>query len=411
MGTDSTPRTAVPAAPAEPPRYPLPTPEPWRPAPMYARLRSSDPVTRVTLPTGDLAWLVTRYADNRALLADNRFSRSAAARNGAPRVRSIPLEEHALTTLDPPEHTRLRDLVGRAFSRTRIDGLRPAVQACCDRLLDDLAAAGSPGDLVAGLCRPLPIRVIGLLLGVPPADDVRLRAWGDMYLRIRDHDPADVARAADGLHTYLAGLVARRRTEPGDDLLSELVAHRERDRLSEDELIAFGVTLLVAGYAPMTHQLGGALVALFGNPAQYRALRADPDLMATGLDELLRYTPMTASGGTVRVATEDVRLGGVTVRRGDAVLPALVSANRDPDVFDRPEELDLARTGNRHIAFGHGVHRCLGARLARLELEIALATLLRRFPILEPAEPLDAVPWDLAGMQRGPARLRVRWDA
>ena len=391
-------------------RYPLPTPEPWAPAPLYAKLRESEPVVRVELPTGDRAWLVTRYADNRALLADPRFSRQAAAAAGAPRVRAIPLESHALTTLDPPAHTRLRGLVGRAFSQRRVDGLGAEIQAYCDRLVDAMAAAGPPADVVAHVCRPLPIRAIGLLLGVPADDDARLRAWGDLYLRIRDHDPDDVARAAGELHAYLADLVARRRTAPGDDLLSDLVAYRAEDRLSEDELVAFGVTLLVAGYAPMTHQLGGALVALFRHPDQLRALRDDPALLPTALDELLRYTPLTASGGTVRVATEDVRLGGVLIRRGEAVLPALVSANRDPDAFPAPDDLTLTRTPNHHIAFGHGIHRCVGSRLARLELELALATLLRRLPGLAPATPIESVPWDLSGMQRGPARLPVRWD-
>jgi nocardicin N-oxygenase len=390
-------------------RYPLPTPQPWSPAPLYAELRAAEPVARVELPTGDQAWLVTRYAENRALLSDERFSRSAAAGPGAPRVRSIPLEAHALTALDPPEHTRLRELVQRAFSQRRVDGLRPAVQDTCDRLLDGLAAEGPPADLVAQLCRPLPIRVIGLLLGVPPEDDAMLRGWGDLYLRVRDHAPEDVARAAGELHGYLATLVSLHRDHPGDDLLSDLVAHRSEDRLSEDELIAFGVTLLMAGYAPMAHQLSGSLVALFQHPDQYRALRDDPGLLATGLDELLRYTPMTASGGTVRIATDDVRLGAVQVCRGEAVLPALVSANRDPAAFPEPERLDLERRINRHIAFGHGVHRCLGARLARLELEVALTSLLRRFPGLEPDVPVEDLPWDLAGMQRGPARLPVRW--
>ncbi|MCP2341066.1 cytochrome P450 [Actinomadura rupiterrae] len=386
--------------------FPPATPEPLSPAPDYARLRDECPVAAVRLPSGDRAWLVTRYLDNRALLADPRLSRRAAAEPGAPRLRAAPLERRSLTTLDPPEHTRLRDLVLRAFTSGRVERLRPRLAATADALLAAMVEAGTSGDLVAGFARPLAISVIGDLLGVPADDRPRFREWTEDYLGASRTGIEDADARLKG---YFGDLLARRRLAPGDDLFSSL-AVRAPDAAADDaDLVVLGLTLLVAGYETAANQIAAGTVVLLSEPARYRALRDRPELLETAVEELLRYTPVSVSGGTIRVATEDTEIGGTAVRAGEGVLPALVSANRDASVFDRPDELDLERSPNPHVAFGHGVHRCLGAQLARAELRAAFAALTRRMPDLRLTVPVEEIDWRREGMIRGPRVLPVAW--
>ncbi|MDL4774124.1 cytochrome P450 [Actinomadura xylanilytica] len=388
-----------------PPRVP-PGPDPAR---EYARLREHRPVARVRLPDGRPAWLASSYADNHRLLADARLSRAAAAREGAPRVRGIALEAGSITTMDPPEHTRLRRLIAGEFTAHRMRRFRPRIRAIAEELADAMAAAGPPADLVAGFAGPLPIRVISALLGVPEPDHDRFRGWADDYLGTTGTDPGTVLRAAERLRAYFAALVAARRTDPGDDLLSSLVTARDEDRLTERELVALGVTLLVAGYQTAAGLIAGSVQTLLDHPAQLAGLRGDPGLMPAAAEELLRYVAVSAGGGTIRVATRDLELGGTRIRAGEAVLPAITSANRDTAVFTDPDRLDLRRAPNPHLAFGHGVHRCLGAALARAELAVALSTLLERFPGLRYAEPGRRPEWRTGGMIRGPLALPVAW--
>ncbi|MFA1538369.1 cytochrome P450 [Actinomadura monticuli] len=388
-----------------PPRVP-PGPDPAR---EYARLRERRPVARVRLPDGRPAWLASRYADNHRLLADERLSRAAAAREGAPRVRGIALEAGSITTLDPPEHTRLRRLIAGEFTAHRMRRFRPRIRAIAEELADGMAAAGPPADLVAGYAAPLPIRVISMLLGVPEPDHDRFRAWADDYLGTTGTDPETVRRAAEGLRGYFRSLVADRRADPGDDVISSLVTAQDEERLSEQELVALGVTLLVAGYQTAAGMIAGSVQTLLDHPAQLAELRADPALMPAAAEELLRYVAVSASGGTIRVATRDLELGGTPIKAGEAVLPAITSANRDAAVFTDPDRLDLRRDPNPHLAFGHGAHRCLGAALARAELAVALSTLLERFPGLRHAEPGRAPEWRTGGMIRGPLALPVAW--
>jgi nocardicin N-oxygenase len=223
------------------------------------------------------------------------------------------------------------------------------------------------------------------------------------------HSADEVERAGVELREYLADAVTRRRAHGSDDLLGALVLAGDDDRLTDGEIIAFGVTLLMAGYAPTSHQIGGSVFALLHEPRHWRRLVADRDLLPSAVEELLRYCPMPASGGTIRIATEDVELGGVQIKAGEAVLPALVSANRDEQVFAHADELTLDRTDNPHVAFGHGIHRCLGAQLARAELRLTLSALLDRLPGLRLAAPAERIRWQLGGMQRGPAELPVTW--
>ncbi|GGV40023.1 cytochrome P450 [Actinomadura cremea] len=399
------PEDAVP----EPPSFPFAAPDGPDPAPEFGRLREAGPVARVRLPSGTHAWLVTRYAENRDVLAGGAFSRAAAAAAAAPRLRRVPLEAGSITTLDPPEHTRLRRIVAGAFTHRRIETLRVRVAAIADGLLAELTAGGRTAELVGGYARPLAMTVICELLGVPRPDQDRFAALSAAYLGGAGTPPDEIERAAKELRGYLAELVARRRAEPSDDLLGTLVRARDDDRMTETELVALGLTILVAGFETSAGTVAGSVHALLRRDGRLDPRLADRDALRTAVEELLRHVAVSAAGGTIRVATRDVRLGGVTVRAGEAVLPATTSANRDPAVFAEPDGLDLARSPNPHLAFGHGPHHCLGASLARVELAEALAALLRRVPALRLAVPDAEVRWRGGGMVRGPERLPVAW--
>ncbi|WP_283133372.1 cytochrome P450 [Rhizohabitans arisaemae] len=382
--------------------FPLTAPVPLEPAPEFATLRRSCPVARVRLPSGDRAWLVTGYAGNRSLFADPLLSRAASAAEGAPRLRAAPLDPCALTTMDPPEHTRIRRTVMGAFTASRVEAMRPGVDALANTLLDDLRAAGPPGDLVAGYARPLSIAVIGELLGVPEGDRPRFRRWTEDHLGTSP----EAIRAADAaLRAYFTDLIA---DGGGDGLIGALATE---NRLSRDELVSLGITLIVAGYETVANTIAAGTVVLLLRPPLFTRLRDHPGLVPSAVEELLRFTPISVSGGTIRVATGDTAIGDVPIRTGEAVLPATVSANRDAAVFPDPDVFDIARDPNPHIAFGHGIHRCLGAHLARMELQVAFGVLAARLPSLRLAAPLTDIPWRRNGMIRGPRELPVMWDS
>lgn len=385
--------------------FPPATPPGPHPAPDLAILRETAPVVPVRLRSGQRAWLVTRYGANRRFLADPLFSRAAAAAAGAPRLRRTGLNRASITVMDPPEHTRIRRLVAAAFTKGRVERMRPRIELIADELVARLAAGGPPADIVTGLARPLSFLVICQLLGIPETDHARFHTWATAHLNGADSDGV----SANRLYDYLAEVIAAKREAPGEDLMSSLANASGPDRLSEEELVALGVTLLVSGLEPTSCLIAGSVQALLDDPEQLAALRASPELMTTAVEELLRYVPISVSGGTIRIATRPTRLGGRSIEAGQAVLPSTVSANRDPRVFADPDRLDLARSPNPHIAFGHGPHRCLGAHLARAELRAALTALLRHLPGLRPAVPGGQVPWRTAGMLRGPDRLPVTW--
>lgn len=394
-----------------PPRtFPLPVPDPLEPSPDYAELRESEPVAPLTLPTGHQAWVVTRYEDVRQVLADPRFSKSALTAPDAPRLLPVAKGSKSLFTMDPPEHTRLRKLVARAFTARHIERMRPHVQQITGRLLDAMAAEGPPADLIGRLAQPLPITVICELLGVPLSDQDRFRVWSDVMLSVSAHSPEQVMQARVGLNSYLSELIAAKTKDGADDLLTHLIEAREGDdQLSEEELLAFGHTLLVAGYHATTGELVGALITLLRKPELWQQLRADRSLVTGAVEELLRYSVAGGGAGAMRIAVADVELGGARIRKGDAVLPAITSANRDESVFAQADQVDLSRTSNPHLTFGHGLHHCLGAQLGRMELQVALEGLLDRFPDLRLAVPTDELQW-VAGMAfRRPAALPVAW--
>jgi cytochrome P450 len=394
----------------QPRAYPFSEADRLRLDPTYEELRRSEPVARVRLPHGGDGWLATRYADVKTVLSDPRFSRAATVGADVPRTMPLVSRDSNILTMDPPDHTRLRRLVAKAFTARRTEMLRPRAEKIVGDLLDAVEAQGPSADLIEALALPLPITVICEMLGVPVEDRVDFRRWSDKALAITAFTPEEIVAAVDDLRHYIAGLVAQRREHPTDDVLGTLVQARdEGDRLTEAELVNFGVTLLVAGHETTANQIGNFVYTLLTEPEHLAALRATPDLVPAAVEELLRIVPLGGAAGFARIATEDVEIGGVTVSAGDAVLVSMPSANRDDAVFTRPELIDLHREVNPHIAFGHGVHHCVGAQLARMELQVALTGLIQRFPGLELAAPVEEIVFKQGRLVRGLASLPVRW--
>ncbi|MFF3371593.1 cytochrome P450 [Streptomyces sp. NPDC002680] len=359
---------------------------------VYARLREAGPVHRVTGTDGLPAWLVTRYDDVRQAIADPRLSldKRNAKPGGYHGLALPPALDANLLNMDPPDHTRIRRLVSQAFTPRRIALLREPVRRTADQLLDTVEPHGR-ADLIASYAAPLPITVICELLGVPPHDRRDFRTWTDALVA---PDPAQPDKAKQGVRSILAfftQLISDKRAAPTDDLLSAMIAVRDdQDRLTEDELMSLAFLILFAGYENTVHLIGNATVALLSNPGQLAALRADPSRLPGAVEELARYdgpVPLAIR----RFPTEDVTIGGVTIPAGETVLLSLAAAHRDPRRFPDPDRLDLTRDATAHLALGHGIHYCLGAPLARMETEIALAALLDRFPQLA----LDVEPQEL----------------
>ena len=391
--------------------FPFPQGPAFGPPPEFARLRAEDPIARVVLPTGDQAWLVTRYADVRRILLDPVFSRAAAEAPGAPRMGNTSPGPRTILGLDPPDHTRLRKLVTQAFTPRRVEGLRGSTERLADRLLKVVLVAPPPVDLMATYALALPITVIFDLLGIEPEDRDRLHAWADVIFSLSAYPREEVVAARRNLASSVAAMVERRRREPIGDLISALVAARDVDRhLDEEELVDLVLVLLTVGHISTANTLGNALFLLLHQPERLDLLRARPELIPGAVEELLRYNPFTLSGTHLRVARKEVELDGVTMRAGDAVIAALGSANHDPTVFDDPDRLDLLRSGNPHLAFGLGVHYCLGAQLARMELQVALTALIRRLPLtLRLALPAEWLVWRTGLTARSPVTLPVVW--
>ncbi|MGX9885914.1 cytochrome P450 family protein [Streptomyces sp. NPDC002276] len=418
---------------------------------VYQRLRDSAPVHRIAGPDGTPAWLVTRYEDVRAALADPRLSldkRHATA--GTYKGFALPPALDAnLLNMDPPDHTRIRRLVGRAFtplsSAARLRGapadvesttvlspsglrapalstsarpsgslavrrteqLRTPIRRTADQLLDALGENGD-ADLIASYAAPLPITVICDLLGVPDRHRRDFRVWTDTLVAPAPGTPPEAGKhAVVAMLGFFTQLLADKREEPGDDLLSDLIAVRdEGDRLSEDELMSLAFLILFAGYENTVQLIGNAVLALLQHPEQLAALRKDPGQLPAAVEEFLRYEG-PALLAIRRFPVEDVTIGGVTIPAGETVWVSPSAANRDPDRFPDPERLDLGRDTTGHLALGHGIHYCLGAPLARAETEIALAALLERFPRLELGE--GEVRWRPSLRARGLLTLPVSY--
>ncbi|MDP9950386.1 MULTISPECIES: cytochrome P450 [Streptomyces] len=377
------------------------------PYPTYAAMRSACPVQ--PLPTGSggrPGYLVTGYAEAREALADPRLSKDTARffAGAESRRRPHPAVAHTMLASDPPHHTRLRRLVARAFTTGSVERLRPFITRTTDRLLDQWPTEG-PVDFVAGLAAPLPVAVICELLGVPQAERPDVQRWSARLFAAGD--PAVVDTASHAVAAYTAGLVARRRQGPGDSLLDQLITACDADDdVSEQDLVSLAVLLLVAGHETTTNALGNALLALLTAPGELDRVRRNPQDIPAALDELLRYDS-AVSTATFRFTTEPVTLGGADLPAGAPVLVALGAANRDPARFPAPDRLDLDRTATAHLAFGHGIHRCVGAPLAKAELEIALRAVLARFPGISLAVPADRLEWRRTRLVRGLESLPV----
>ncbi|GAA1245220.1 MULTISPECIES: cytochrome P450 [Streptomyces] len=393
------------------------------PYPAYAWLRENAPVHRTKLPSGVEAWLVTRYADARQALADSRLSKNpehhaedaqGKSKTGIPGERSANLMTHLLN-IDPPDHTRLRRLVSKAFTPRRVAAFAPRVQELADDLIDRFAPQGE-ADLIHDFAFPLPIYAICDLLGVPREDQDDFRDWAGMMIRHGGGPRGGVARSVKKIRGYLAELIHRKRNDPGDDLISDLIrASDHGEHLTENEAAAMCFVLLFAGFETTINLIGNGVYALLGNPEQRTRLqesieRGERELLDTGIEELLRYDgPVELA--TWRFATEPLTVGGQHIATGDPVLVVLAAADRDPARFREPDTLDLSRRDNQHLGYGHGIHYCLGAPLARLEGTTAIETLLRRLPDLELAvDPAD-LRWRGGLIMRGLRTLPVEFTA
>lgn len=375
---------------------------------VYRRLRDRAPVHRITGPDGTPAWLVTRYDDVREALADPRLAldkRHASA--GTYKGFSLPPALDAnLLNMDPPDHTRVRRLVGRAFTPRRVQRLRAPIRRTADALLDALGPHGS-ADLVAAYAAPLPITVICDLLGIPDEHRFDFRVWTDSLVAPDPARPEAGKEAVAAMLGYFTRLLRDKRAEPGDDLLSDLIAVRDDgDRLSEDELMSLAFLILFAGYENAVQLIGNSVLALLSHPDQLAALRRDPGLLPGAVEEFARYEG-PALLAIRRFPVEDVTIGGVTVPAGETVWVSPAAANRDPARFPDPDRLDLGRDAGGHLALGHGIHYCLGAPLARAETEIALAALLERFPDLALAD--GGLRWRRSLRARGLVALPVTY--
>jgi cytochrome P450 len=387
------------------------------PYPMYRDLRERDPIHRSRVVGG---WVLSRYRDITPVLRDARFSaddRSAASfeREHRRRVRAgIVSEEEeynpSMLRLDPPDHTRLRGLVSKAFTPRAVERLRPRVESIVQGLLDAAESNGAL-DVVEDLGYPLPVTVIAEMLGVPSEERAQFKHWSDEVVRGLGFGSLDDERRSEAasrqLSAYLEGIVARRRSDPREDLITALVQAEEGgDRLSAAEILSTCILLLVAGNETTTNLIGNGMLALLRHPAQLEPLRANPSRITSAVTELLRYdSPVQA---TSRIATADVELrDGSIVRAGEQVILLLGSANRDPEVFPEPDRLDITRDGERHLSFGLGTHFCLGAPLAQLEAQVAIAALIERFPGLKLAS--ERIAWGDNAILRGVTSLPVRF--
>ncbi|MGW0334169.1 cytochrome P450 family protein [Streptomyces sp. NPDC003011] len=393
------------------------------PHPVYARMREEQPVQQALLPTGMKVWIVTRHADVREVMSNPLLSKDVhearrlldthAPNPASKQAFGRMLGEHMLNT-DPPDHTRLRKLIAGAFTNRQVEKLRPGIVKTADDLLDRLAGRDE-FELINDYAFPLPLAVICELLGVPEADRADFQRWSYSLVT----DSATIGLASDegasqstddaaSLTNYLLWLLGQKRTEPADDMLTMLVqAKDEKGMLSESELVSMAFLTLVAGHETTVNLIGNGMLALLRNPDQLAALRADPKLYPGAVEEFLRYD---GPGNTamMRHSTEPVEVGGTLIPAGEFVLAVLTSANRDGARFTDPDRLDVTRPVGGHVGFGHGIHYCVGAPLARLEGEIAFERLLTRFPDLAPAGDLNELRWRFSTLIRGLDVLPLR---
>lgn len=390
------------------------------PYPTYAQMRAQGPVYQnAGMSENQLIWFVTGYAEAEAVLRDHkRFVKNYRNTMTPEQLAQLPatsrlaqlLDNHMLNH-DGQAHLRQRNLVNKAFTTRMVNGMQPRVQQIADELLDQVQSRGEM-DLIDEYAFPLPIVVIAELLGVPAADRDRFRAWSDAFVTPArtEEEWRRTEQLLIAFTEYLGEIFAARRQEPRNDLISALIGAEEGgDRLSEEELYSMVVLLIVAGHETTVNLIGNGTLALLRNPEQLALLKANPALMPNAIEELLRYDG-PVERATMRFAAEDLHIGEHLIRRSEPVIVVLGGADRDPAQFAQPDTLDLTRAENRHLAFGYGVHYCVGAPLARMEGRVALDTLLRRLPNLRLAAPVEELTWRFNPILRGMQHLPVAWE-
>ncbi|RPK54552.1 Pentalenic acid synthase [Streptomyces sp. ADI96-02] len=371
--------------------------------------REATPLSRATLYDGRTVWLVTGHAEARALLADPRLS-SARENPAFPmltaRLAGTAQRRIELLGVDDPEHHAQRRTLIPSFTVKRVAALRPQIQETVDRLLDAMIEQGPPADLVTSFALPVPSMVICALLGVPYADHEFFEAQSRKLLRGPTADDVDTARAA--LSEYFRALISRKQRDPGEGLLDELISKQlDTGAIDRDQLVRLAQVLLVAGHETTANMISLGTFTLLQHPDQLARLRSTDAVVPSAVEELLRY--LSIADGMSRLAVQDIEVGGVTIRSGEGVvLPASV-INRDPAVYPEPDELDLHRYARQHVAFGFGIHQCLGQNLARAEMETALRTLFDRLPDLRLARPADTIPFKPGDTVQGMLELPVTW--
>ncbi|KKD09289.1 cytochrome P450 [Streptomyces sp. WM6386] len=391
----------------EPVAFPQDRTCPYHPPAAYAPLRASRPLTRIRLYDGRPAWLVTGHALARDLLADRRLS-TDRTRPGFPapteRFAAVKDRKAALLGYDDPEHHAQRRRMIPSFTLKRAAGLRPQIQRIVDERLDAMIEQGPPAELVSAFALPVPSTVICALLGVPYADHDFFE--GQSRRLLRGPTAADTLDARDRLDAYFEELIDRKRRdrESGDGVLDELVHEGAVDR---GELITLATVLLVAGHETTANMISLGTYTLLQHPDRLAELRADPTLLPTAVEELMRL--LSIADGLLRMAVEDIELDGATIRSGDGVVFSTSVINRDEDVYPAPDSLDWHRSARHHVGFGFGIHQCLGQNLARAEMEIALRTLLERLPTLRLAAPADEIPFKPGDTIQGMLELPVTW--
>lgn len=390
------------------PHLPFPRPGVLDIAPLYHTLQASVPITPVRTPAGDVAWLVTGYLEVKALFSDPRLGRSHPDPQHAARISQAaflggPMGNAATEAAD---HTRMRRLLTPAFSARRMHALRAHVADLVETLLDQLAEQTPPADLHEALSFPLPALVICELLGVPYAERDQFRGWSAGAANVTDREAATAALGQ--LVSYMHRLIAHKRAHPGQDVISDLLTTQDQCHYGDDQIAGLAAMLLFAGHETTVTRIDYGTLLLLTHPDQRAALHRDPELVAGAVEEILRVAAPT-SGGMPRYAHEDIDIGGVTIRTGDAVLLSGVVANRDPAAFADPDRFDITRTPNPHLSFGHGPRFCIGAGLARLELHAVFTALPQRLPTLELAVPLDQLQLRGDLITGGLTALPVTW--
>ncbi|MBL3668052.1 cytochrome P450 [Streptomyces sp. M2CJ-2] len=394
------------------PAYPMARGCPFSPPAEIGRLREEEPVARVRTWDGSLPWLVTRYDDVRAILSDPRFS-SDPGRDGYPVTSAGMKQQHkanpTFIAMDDPEHARHRRMITGEFSVRRTEALRPTVERITEELLDAMEAAGGTADLVTDFALPLTSTVICELLGVPQEAHTFFQEHSNALLDVKG-DPARAGRAVEELTDYLAALVTQKTAEPSDDLLGRVVERRVKTgEMTEREVASLGILLLVAGHETTANQIALGVLFLLQNP-QYAAIMREGDdkAVAAACEELLRLLTVTHIGRR-RVAVEDVEVNGALIRAGEGVIASGDAANRDPRQFADPDRMDIHREQNHHVAFGYGIHQCLGQPIARIELQTAYPAILKRFADLRLAVPLDEIDYRGDMVVYGVHSLPVTW--